>query len=195
MRTLKQAALLTITLLATSLLLGAAFAADNNEHVAALKAHKFVPVPPASAYAFSEWRNMPLEVAKVFGRSTGCQDASPGLINLVSRISLGEGIDPRITAATIATESQCNPYAISTKGAVGLMQVRVSTWRGKFDFGGRVNLLNTEDNIKTGTAILASFVKQYGTAEGVRRYNGLGVGCDTCDAQYVSKVSKLAGRN
>jgi len=135
-----------------------------------------------------------LDVARVFGRSQGCENADPKLITAIAIEALNDDLDPRILAATVAVESACDPLAVSSRGALGLTQVMPKIWKAKFDFTGSVNLLNPNDNLHAGATILSDLIKQYGVVNGVRRYNGVGVGCDTCDGGYVSKIVALAGR-
>ena len=135
-----------------------------------------------------------LDVARVFGRSQGCDNADPKLITAVATEAVNDNLDPRIFAATIAVESACDSMAISHSGAIGLAQVMPKIWKNQFDFTGSVNLLNPTDNLHVGGTILSGLIKQYGVAAGVRRYNGLGVDCPTCDSGYVSKIVALAGR-
>jgi soluble lytic murein transglycosylase-like protein len=63
-------------------------------------------------------------------------------------------------------------------------------WKEKYDFQ-QVNLLNRADNVRVGTEILSGLVQQFGTHEGIRRYQGLGPGGD---GLYVEKILNLAGR-
>ena len=152
-----------------------------------------LPKPPTLHYSI--WRTAPLTVAEVFGRSQGCADASPDLIEMTARAALRASLDPAIAAATVAVESACNDYAISSRGAVGLMQVRPSVWGTKYDFSGTVNLFNEEDNVRVGAEIMAGLIHQYGTLDGVRRYNGTGTDCGIdCDGQYTTKILTLAHR-
>jgi Transglycosylase SLT domain len=132
-----------------------------------------------------------IEVAKVFGRAPGCENTDPDFIEDVNLAAARVGLDAKVAAATVAVESGCNPFAVSNRGAVGLMQIRVIAWKDKYDFSGRINLLNRKDNLQVGTEILAGLVKQFGLAEGVKRYQGLGPGGDEF---YVSKILKLAGK-
>lgn len=134
----------------------------------------------------------PLQVAMVFGRAQGCDEASPDLIQATAQAAMDAKIDPRIAAATLAVESACNQFAVSSRGAIGFMQVMPRIWKDKYDFTGSVNLLNRQDNIRVGAQILGGLVKQYGVAEGVRRYQGTGETCDTCDGRYTSKILSLA---
>ena len=155
---------------------------------------RFRPKLPKIAFVPSSFRTGPLEVAKVFGRAKGCERATPELIQAVSDESVLHGIDPRIAAATLAIESSCNPYAVSVRGAVGLMQITPKTWSDKYDFTKTYNLLNLHDNVQVGISILADMIHTYGEREGVRRYQGLGVGCSTCDGAYTDKIMGLAVR-
>ena len=168
--------------------------------------HEFKPAltpiaPPPVHVADSAIREQKVqaamwEVAKVFGRTAGCKDVDPTLGRLVSEASLDEGVDPKVTAAVVGVESKCSPFATSNRGAIGLMQVRAEIWKDTFDFQGKVNLLNERDNVRTGTHILASYIKTYGTQDGVLHYQGTGTGtgCSTCDPTYVDKVLTLAGK-
>ncbi len=135
-----------------------------------------------------------IDVARVFGRSQGCAEADPKLIDAIAAEALASELDPRIFAATVAVESGCDPFAVSKRGAIGLTQIMPRIWRDKFDFAGSVNLLNPHDNLHAGAVIEGGLIKQYGVASGVRRYNGTGVGCPDCDGEYVNKILALAGR-
>lgn len=135
-----------------------------------------------------------LDVARVFGRSAGCAEADAKLITNVANEAVKAELDPRILAATIAVESGCNQYATSTKGAIGLTQVMPKIWKDKYNFEHDYNLLNPTDNVRVGASILSSLIKQYGTTNGLRRYNGLGVDCESCDAGYPDKIMGLSGR-
>ncbi len=82
------------------------------------------------------------------------------------------GLDPNLVAAIIMTESEGNPNATSSRGAVGLMQVV----GGSYD---------PETNIQQGTKLLADFLRRvngdlelglaaYNAGPGaVSQYNGL----------------------
>ena len=155
---------------------------------------KQIPHPPAAAFMFSIFRTAPLEVAKVFGRTPGCADADVDLIQSTAHAAIEAGLDPAIAAATVGVESGCNQFAVSNRGAVGIMQIMPKVWMSKYDFAGSVNLFNREDNLKVGAQIEAGLIAEFGISDGIRRYNGTGVGCDTCDAGYTSKILNLAGR-
>jgi soluble lytic murein transglycosylase-like protein len=132
------------------------------------------------------------EVAKIFGRSAGCKDASPELGRLVAESAVNHNIQPRILASVVSIESGCNPFATSSRGAIGLGQVMPSVWKGSFDFQGKVNLLNEKDNLETTATILASYIKDYGDQGGVLHYQGTAKNCPSCDDDYTGKVVRLA---
>ena len=83
-----------------------------------------------------------ITVAKIFGRSTGCQNAPVDLIRQVANAADNHHLPAQLVASIVAQESQCHSDAVSSKGAVGLMQVRVSVWSKNFDFGNKDNLFN-----------------------------------------------------
>lgn len=135
----------------------------------------------------------PLTVAKVFGRSPACSEIDADFIYFVAKESRHAGIDPAVAAATIAVESGCNPLAVSNRGAVGILQVMPRIWNAQFDFS-KTNLLNREQGTAVGLMIESGLIRQWGLRGGVRRYQGLGEGCDTCNDGYTVQILTLAGR-
>lgn len=149
------------------------------------------PLPPMQAYKYSAYRTGGFEVAKVFGRSTGCQDVDAEFIEDVNDAAVRAGLDPRVFASTIVTESNCNQFAVSTRGAIGYTQVVPLFHKTEYDFA-QINLLNRKDNLRVGAEIEAHYIQQHGTAGGITSYQGMAKGCASCDDQYTSKVLKLA---
>lgn len=153
-----------------------------------------MPVPPVEFQReYDAVVNAPLTVAKVFGRSPACAEIDAAFIYYVARQARYAGMDPAVAAATIATESGCNALAVSNRGAVGIMQVMPRVWNTQFDFS-RVNLLNREQGVAVGLQIESGLIRQWGLRGGVRRYQGLGEGCESCDDGYTGKILALAGR-
>ncbi|MEQ8155535.1 MAG: lytic transglycosylase domain-containing protein [Clostridiaceae bacterium] len=80
------------------------------------------------------------------------------------------GLDPYLVMAVINTESKFKKDAVSTKGAVGLMQLTESTaeWiaesSGDEDFKTR-DLYNPETNIKMGCWYLNNLSEEFDTTE------------------------------
>jgi hypothetical protein len=139
---------------------------------------------------FSVWHTGPYEIAKVFGRSTGCRSVNVDFIDDVNEAAIRAGVDPGLYASTVATESNCNPLAVSKAGAIGLSQV-VPSFHKEYDFS-RINLFNRKDSLRVGAEILAKDISQYGEESGVTHYQGMGVHCSTCDDHYTDKVLALA---
>jgi soluble lytic murein transglycosylase-like protein len=102
-------------------------------------------------------------------------------------------LNPKLIASIIIIESHGNPFAISGKDAVGIMQVHLPTWGYIAEREG-INLLKIEDNIDFGARILKNYIGQFGVWEGVKRYNGFLAGDRTSEQtaeDYVEKVQRL----
>jgi soluble lytic murein transglycosylase-like protein len=79
---------------------------------------------------------------------------------LIDRIAKRYGLDAALVHAVVKVESNYNPKAISTAGAIGLMQLMPKTAE---DYGvtSREALFNPEINVKTGTRHLKRLLKKY----------------------------------
>ena len=88
----------------------------------------------------------------------------------------------------MAIESRFNPYAESSVGAQGLMQVMAKVHADKFeDHGGIQYALDPVVNIKVGAKILKEYVKQKGSVElGLKSY--VGAAAMSHDGGYGAKV-------
>lgn len=149
-------------------------------------------IPVAPKLEFTPSHSAAIEVAEVFKHSQTCAEADPEFIQLVAEEAVRAGIDPSMLAATVVVESGCHQYAISRRGAIGYMQVMPRVWKNRYDISGEYNLFNDRDNVRVGAAILSQLVQSYGIREGVRRYQGTGQGCSTCDRGYTAKIIALA---
>lgn len=89
---------------------------------------------------------------------------------------LGErtGIDPLLILSVMAIESRFNPYAQSSMGAQGLMQVMTGVHKDKYrHFGGRQAAFDPITNMRVGVKILHEAIAISGSVEGgLRRYVG-----------------------
>ncbi len=105
-----------------------------------------------------------------------------------------------LVESVIDVESNWNPYAVSPKGAVGLMQLMPET---AFKFGVR-NRFKVEDNVRGGVAYLAWLIQlfrgdlrlvmgAYLTGEGRILSRGLNYSSREV-YEYVSKVARLYQR-
>lgn len=149
--------------------------------------------PSAPRITYSIIRTGPLRVAKVLGRSPACWNVEPEIIYAIARGAFHAELDPETVAAIVAIESGCNPLAISSKGAVGLMQVVPRVWKNEFDFT-QVNLFNPYQNIRVGTNIMGRLTQQHGHMEAIRRYQGTGTGPGV-NLNYTKDVKKLEGKH
>jgi soluble lytic murein transglycosylase-like protein len=102
-------------------------------------------------------------------------------------------LNPTLIASIMIIESHGNPFAISGKDAIGIMQIHLPTWGHTADREG-INLLKIEDNIDFGARILKNYVSQFGLWEGVKKYNGFVAGNPTSEQvaqEYAAKVQRV----
>jgi len=120
---------------------------------------------------------------------TNCMRLASSIVNSGRKYDLS----PRLVASIVIVESRGNPFAISGKEAIGIMQIHLPTWGYVADREG-INLLKIEDNIDFGARILKNYIRQFGVWEGVKRYNGF-IADDRTSEQsaqdYVEKVQRL----
>jgi Transglycosylase SLT domain len=101
------------------------------------------------------------------GRSAGSQSgeatsgsltvSDPELDKIVREAAERHDLDPALVKAVISTESSWNPYAVSPKGAMGLMQLVPATAE-RFGVG---NPYDPAQNVEGGTAYLKSLLDRY----------------------------------
>lgn len=103
-------------------------------------------------------------------------------------------IDPLLVLAVTAVESSMNPFAQSSVGAQGLMQVHTRVHTEKFEVhGGEEAALDPLANVRVGTGILADLVRRGGSIErGLQLYVGAGNLPD--DGGYGARVLAEHGR-
>lgn len=117
----------------------------------------------------------------------------------IDRASNDHEVDPALVRAVIHAESAFNPYAVSPKGARGLMQLMPATAR----MLGVRNSFSPESNIRGGTKYLAQLLKRfrneahaiaaYNAGEvPVNKYNGVPPYSET--REYVRRVLSLKKR-
>ncbi|HJF14863.1 MAG TPA: LysM peptidoglycan-binding domain-containing protein [Enteractinococcus helveticum] len=119
---------------------------------------------------------------------------------MVSQTASQMGVDPKLALAHAQVESGFNPTAVSPANAIGTMQVIPSSgeWASQL-VGRKLNLLDPQDNITAGVAIIRHLQRNnpgdigiagyYQGEGGVRKY---GMYPDTKD--YVSKVRNAMSR-
>ncbi len=76
---------------------------------------------------------------------------------VIDRTSQRYGLDPKLVHAVVKAESDYNPYAISHKGAMGIMQLMPETAREL----SVVNLFNIEQNVDGGVRYLSYLMDRF----------------------------------
>jgi hypothetical protein len=97
-------------------------------------------------------------------------------------------LDPTLILAIMAIESSFNPFAQSSVGAQGLMQVMTKVHDDKYErFGGTLAAFDPVTNLRVGVAVLKECIARAGSLEaGLRFYVGAANLVD--DGGYVGKV-------
>jgi len=97
-------------------------------------------------------------------------------------------IDPTLVLAVVAIESSFNPFAQSSVGAQGLMQVMTHIHSDKYEpFGGRYAAFDPKTNLRVGAKVLQEYIARTGSVEaGLRMY--VGASNLPTDGGYVDKV-------
>lgn len=98
------------------------------------------------------------------------------------------GIDPTLILAIMAIESSFNPFAQSSVGAQGLMQVMTKVHDDKYEaFGGNLAAFDPVSNLRVGVQVLKECITRGGSLEaGLRFY--VGAANLTDDGGYAGKV-------
>ena len=97
-------------------------------------------------------------------------------------------LDPTLILAIMAVESGFNPFAQSTVGAQGLMQVMTKVHSEKYQFfGGQFAAFDPLTNLRVGVKVLQECIARAGSLEGGLRYY-VGAGNMEEDGGYAAKV-------
>ncbi len=98
------------------------------------------------------------------------------------------GLEPTLILAIMAIESSFNPFAQSSVGAQGLMQVMTRVHDDKYEaFGGNLAAFDPVTNLRVGVQVLKECIARAGSVEaGLRSYVGAANLND--DGGYTSKV-------
>jgi len=98
------------------------------------------------------------------------------------------GLDPTLILAIMAVESSFNPFAQSTVGAQGLMQVMTKIHDDKYEaFGGNHAAFDPVTNLRVGVQVLKECIARAGSLEGGLRFY-VGAANLPDDGGYASKV-------
>jgi soluble lytic murein transglycosylase-like protein len=98
------------------------------------------------------------------------------------------GLDPTLILAIMAVESSFNPFAQSSVGAQGLMQVMTKVHNDKYEaFGGNHAAFDPVTNLRVGVQVLKECISRAGSLEaGLKFY--VGAANLTEDGGYAEKV-------
>ena len=97
-------------------------------------------------------------------------------------------IDPTLILAIMAIESSFNPFAQSSVGAQGLMQVMTRVHTDKYqNFGGHFAAFDPVSNLRVGVKVLQECIARAGSVEGGLRYY-VGAANLPDDGGYAAKV-------
>lgn len=125
--------------------------------------------------------------------------SNPAIEKLIDDLAASYGLDPLLVHSVVKIESGYNPYAVSPKGAQGLMQLISATQR-RFGVNNGFNVReNVEGGIRYLKYLLTIFngderlaVAAYNAGEGaVFRYNNVPPYPETLN--YVDRVGKKYG--
>lgn len=133
---------------------------------------------PKSQAQVADWLSRKYSVA---------QEPLSALVSEAYAVGKKVSIDPTLILAVMAIESRFNPFAASSVGAHGLMQVMTRVHTEKYEgFGGTMAAFDPVTNLKVGVQVLQDTIRRAGSVEGgLRLYVGA-VNNDGSD--YVDKV-------
>ncbi len=152
------------------------------------------PIEPAASEraTASNPKDLPKEQAAVaYWLSKKYRVAPEPLAVLVSEayeIGARSKLDPTLILSIMAVESSFNPFAQSSVGAQGLMQVMTRIHTDKYDnFGGHFAAFDPVANMRVGVKVLQECITRAGSIEGGLRYY-VGAANLPDDGGYAAKV-------
>jgi soluble lytic murein transglycosylase-like protein len=143
---------------------------------AVLAADGAVPAPPAvsvpgeaAAIERAEDEAPEQALARALQRMNPTLSPAQGIQigEAVLRYSAKYRLDPELVTAVLLVESGARPWAVSPKGARGLMQVMPYMLRPMGMVG---NLSTIETNVEAGCIILADNIRRLGEQDGISAY-------------------------
>ncbi len=83
--------------------------------------------------------------------------SKPYILDLINVMAPKYSLDPKLVDAVVEAESNFDPFKVSKSGAIGLMQLKKST----FDDIMKGNIYDPVDNLKAGMIYLSSLMKRF----------------------------------
>lgn len=149
------------------------------------------PEPSERAMAVNP-KNLPKEQATVAYWLSKKYRVAPEPLGLLVAEAYETGarvkLDPTLILAIMAVESSFNPFAQSSVGAQGLMQVMTRVHTDKYqDVGGQLAAFDPVTNLRVGVKVLLECIARAGSIEGGLRYY-VGAANLPHDGGYSAKV-------
>lgn len=122
-------------------------------------------------------------------------EAVESIVRLAYKVGKEEKVEPTLILAIVGIESSYNPFAASSVGARGLMQVMPKIHKDKFEAlsPGDWSPLNPEMNMRVGAKIIREYTRRTGSVQaGLRWYVGAAIHGN--DGGYPGKVLALKSR-
>lgn len=110
-----------------------------------------------SAAAAKKWATTTPRAAAISRGSFSSSNIPSAYVDIINTASKRHGIDPSLVHAIVKVESDFNPYALSRKGAMGLMQLMPQT-AVEMKVG---NSFNPHENINGGVRYLRYLMDRY----------------------------------
>lgn len=149
-------------------------------------------ITPTERATASDPSDLPRQQAKVaFWLSKKYRVAPEPISALVAeayQVGVKSKLDPTLILAVMAIESGFNPFAQSSVGAQGLMQVMTKIHGDKYEpAGGNLAAFDPVTNLRVGVKVLLECIARAGSVEGGLRYY-VGAANLEGDGGYAQKV-------
>lgn len=122
-------------------------------------------------------------------------EAVESIVRLAYKVGKEEKVEPTLILAIVGIESSYNPFAASSVGARGLMQIMPKIHKDKFEAlsPGDWSPLNPEMNMRVGAKIIREYTRRTGSVSaGLRWYVGAAIHGN--DGGYPGKVLALKSK-
>ncbi len=136
--------------------------------------------------------------ARAVGGNPNNNISSQGMEGIVQKTASRYGLDPNLLKAVISVESDFNSFAVSSAGAMGLMQLMPSTAKSL----GVTNPFDPKQNIDGGARYLKSMIDRFGDVNlALAAYNAGPGAVDSHGGvppyrqtvSYIQKINRLLG--